>query len=98
MASRITTFIIVLIVAGTLVAGLIVGAQRDEENGPVDLIITNGRVYTARDGAFAEAVAHRQALRVVDQRLEHHVDAHEVGRHHDTSGRDWPVRRRYASW
>lgn len=59
MASRITTFIIVLIVAGTLVAGLIVGAQRDEENGPVDLIITNGRVYTARDGAFAEAVAVR---------------------------------------
>lgn len=59
MASRLTTFIIVLIVTGTLVAGLIVGAQRDEENGPVDLIITNGRVYTAQDGAFAEAVAVR---------------------------------------
>ena len=48
MASRITTFLIVLIVAGTLVAGLIVGAQRDEADGPVDLIITNGKVYTAR--------------------------------------------------
>ena len=31
MASRLTTFIVVLIVAGTLVAGLIVGAQRDDE-------------------------------------------------------------------
>jgi predicted amidohydrolase YtcJ len=59
MASRITTFIIVFIVAGTLVAGLIVGAQRDDLDGPVDLIITNGRVYTARDRGFAEAVAVR---------------------------------------
>jgi predicted amidohydrolase YtcJ len=59
MASRLTTFIIVLIVTGTLVAGLIVGAQRDEENGPVDLIITNGRVYTGQAAAFAEAVAVR---------------------------------------
>lgn len=59
MASRITTYIIVLIVTGTLVAGLIVGAQRDEADGPVDLIITNGKVYTAKDGKFAEAVAVR---------------------------------------
>ena len=59
MASRITTYIIVLIVGGTLVAGLIVGAQRDELDGLVDLIITNGRVYTAKDGAFAEALAVR---------------------------------------
>jgi len=59
MASRITTYIIVLIVAGTLVAGLIVGAQRDEADGPVDIIITNGKVYTANGGAFAEAVAVR---------------------------------------
>lgn len=59
MASRITTYIIVLIVAGTLVAGLIVGAQRDEADGPVDIIITNGKVYTAKGGAFAEAVAVR---------------------------------------
>ena len=70
MASRITTFLIVLIVTGTLVAGLIVGAQRDEADGPVDLIITNGKVYTARDGAFAEAVAVRgnKILRVGSNR------------------------------
>jgi predicted amidohydrolase YtcJ len=70
MASRITTYIIVLIVTGTLVAGLIVGAQRDEADGPVDLIITNGRVYTAKDGAFAEAVAVRgnKILRVGSNR------------------------------
>src|SRR5919107_1058985 len=58
MASRLTTFIVVLIVAGTLVAGLIVGAQRDDESGPVDLIVTNGRVYTGSASSFAEAVAH----------------------------------------
>jgi len=70
MASRITTYIIVLIVTGTLVAGLIVGAQRDGAEGPVDLIITNGRVYTAKDGAFAEAVAVRgnKILRVGSNR------------------------------
>ncbi len=70
MASRITTYIIVLIVAGTLVAGLIVGAQRDDADGPVDLIITNARVYTARGGAFAEALAIRgnKILRVGSNR------------------------------
>ena len=70
MASRITTFLIVLIVTGTLVAGLIVGAQRDEADGPVDLIITNGKVYTARNGVFAEAVAVRgnKILRVGSNR------------------------------
>ena len=70
MASRITTFLIVLIVTGTLVAGLIVGAQRDAADGPVDLIITNGKVYTAKDGAFAEAVAVRgnKILRVGSNR------------------------------
>jgi predicted amidohydrolase YtcJ len=58
MASRLTTYIVVLIVAGTLIAGLIVGAQREDASGPVDLIVTNGKVYRAdgRDG-FAEAVA-----------------------------------------
>ncbi len=35
--------------AATLVAGLIVRAQRDDE-GPVDLIVFNGRVYTGDDG------------------------------------------------
>lgn len=59
MASRITTFLVTLIVAGTVVAGLIVGAQRDEATGPVDLIITNGRVFTSLHGPLAEAVAVR---------------------------------------
>jgi predicted amidohydrolase YtcJ len=59
MASRLTTLIVVLIVGGTLIAGLIVGAQREDLNGPVDLIITNGRVYTGRQGRVAEAVAVR---------------------------------------
>lgn len=57
MAARITAYIVAAIVSITFIAGLIVGAQRDE-NGPVDLIVLNGRVYTAgEDGAFAEAVA-----------------------------------------
>jgi predicted amidohydrolase YtcJ len=59
MASRLTTFLIVVIVGGTLIAGLIVGAQRDDLNGPVDLIITNGHVFTGKPGVFAEAVAIR---------------------------------------
>ena len=59
MASRLTTFIVVLIVAGTLIAGLIVGAQRDDASGPVDLIVTNGRVYTGQPSRFAEALAIR---------------------------------------
>ena len=59
MASRLTTLIIVVIVAGTLIAGLIVGAQRDDESGPVDLIITNGRIYTGSADSFAEAIAVR---------------------------------------
>src|SRR5215213_2166322 len=59
MASRLTTFIVVLIVAGTLIAGLIVGAQRDDERGPVDLIVTNGRVYVGSASRFAEPVAIR---------------------------------------
>jgi predicted amidohydrolase YtcJ len=58
MASRLTTYIVVLIVAGTLVAGLIVGAQRDD-GGPVDVIVTNGRVYTGSATEFAEALAIR---------------------------------------
>jgi predicted amidohydrolase YtcJ len=59
MASRLTTFIVATIVAGTLIAGLIVGAQRDDATGPVDVIITNGRVYTGDAETFAEAVAIR---------------------------------------
>jgi predicted amidohydrolase YtcJ len=58
MATRVTGFIVITIVAVTLVAGLIVGAQRDD-NGPVDLIVFNGRVYTGESDAFAEAIAIR---------------------------------------
>jgi predicted amidohydrolase YtcJ len=64
MASRLTTFIVVLIVAGTLIAGLIVGAQRDDENGPVDLIVTNGRVHTPEGLLEALAVRGNKILRV----------------------------------
>ena len=69
MASRLTTYIVVLIVAGTLVAGLIVGAQRDD-GGPVDVIVTNGRVYTGSATEFAEALAIRgnQILQVGSNR------------------------------
>jgi predicted amidohydrolase YtcJ len=60
MATRLTTFIVVGIVAATLIAGLIVGAQRDDNEGPVDLIVHNARVYTAdADQSMAEAIAIR---------------------------------------
>ncbi len=67
MAARLTTYVVVGIVAATLIAGLIVGAQRDDSSGPVDLIVYNGKVYTADgSGSTAEAVAVRgnQILRV----------------------------------
>jgi predicted amidohydrolase YtcJ len=67
MAARLTAYVVVAIVAATLIAGLIVGAQRDDNEGPVDLIVTNATVYTAdRRGTIAEAVAVRgnQILRV----------------------------------
>lgn len=67
MAARLTAYLVVAIVAATLIAGLIVGAQRDDNDGPVDLIVTNATVYTAdRRGTTAEAVAVRgnQILRV----------------------------------
>jgi predicted amidohydrolase YtcJ len=57
MAARLTAYLVALIVAVTLIAGLIVGAQRDDD-GPVDLIVYNGHVYTADGkGTMAEAVA-----------------------------------------
>jgi predicted amidohydrolase YtcJ len=56
MAARITAYLVALIVGVTLIAGLIVGAQR--QDGPVDLIVVNGSVYTADgEGTMAEAVA-----------------------------------------
>ena len=67
MAARLTAYVVVGIVAATLIAGLIVGAQRDDSDGPVDLIVHNAKVYTAEPGAeLAEAVAVRgnQILRV----------------------------------
>jgi predicted amidohydrolase YtcJ len=71
MAARLTTYLVVGIVAATLIAGLIVGAQRDDSDGPVDLIVFNGKVYTADgSGTMAEAVAVRgnQILRVGSNR------------------------------
>ena len=59
MASRVTTLIVVSIVTATLIAGIIARAQRDDE-GPVDLIVYNAKLYTADSSAsFAEAVAVR---------------------------------------
>jgi predicted amidohydrolase YtcJ len=71
VAARLTTYFVVGIVAATLIAGLIVGAQRDDNDGPVDLIVFNGKVYTAdASGSMAEAVAVRgnQILRVGSNR------------------------------
>jgi hypothetical protein len=71
MAARLTGFLVFLIVTVTVVAGLIVGAQRDDETGPVDLIVYNGKVFPADGrGTFAEAVAVRgnQVLRVGSNR------------------------------
>lgn len=56
MAARLTAYLVAFIVGTTFIAGLIVGAQRND--GPVDLIVLNGRVYTADgQGTMAEAVA-----------------------------------------
>ena len=71
MAARLTAYVVVAIVAGTLIAGLIVGAQRDDNDGPVDLIVRNATVYTAqRRATMAEAIAIRgnQILRVGSER------------------------------
>src|SRR3954454_11755790 len=60
MATRLAAILVVAIVGTTLIAGLIVGAQRDDSSGPVDLIIHNARVYVADDlGTIADAVAIR---------------------------------------
>ena len=71
MAARLTTYLVVAIVAATLIAGWIVGAQRDDNSGPVDLIIHHATVYAADDsGTMAEAVAIRgnKILRVGSER------------------------------
>jgi predicted amidohydrolase YtcJ len=57
MATRVTAYIVSSIVILTLIAGLIVRAQRDD-GGPIDLMVVNGRVFTAEGGGdLAEAVA-----------------------------------------
>lgn len=67
MAARLTAYLVVFIVGATFIAGLMVGAQRDDNDGPVDLIVHNAVVFTSEsDGKTAEAVAVRanQVLKV----------------------------------
>lgn len=60
MAARLATILVVVIVGATLIAGLIVGAQREDNSLPVDVIIHNARVYEADDaGTVVDAVAIR---------------------------------------
>ena len=70
MAARLTAYAVVGIVAVTLIAGLIVGAQRDDNDGPVDLIVHNAVVFTGDPGEMPEAVAVRanQILKVGENR------------------------------
>jgi hypothetical protein len=62
--------LVVAIVAATVIAGLVTGAQRDDRTGPVDLVILNGRVFTGAGLAPAEALAVRgnEILRVGSNR------------------------------
>ncbi len=60
MAARLASILVVVIVGATLIAGLIVGAQREDNSLPVDVIIHNAKVYQADDpGTIADAVAIR---------------------------------------
>jgi predicted amidohydrolase YtcJ len=70
MATRLTTILVAVIVGATFIAGLIVGAQRDDASGPVDLIIVNGKVYPGGGADLQEALAVRgnQILRVGSNR------------------------------
>ena len=70
MESRYATLIIGVIVAATLIAGLVVGAQRDDRSGPVDLVVLNGQVFTGAGEEPAEALAVRghEILRVGSNR------------------------------
>lgn len=47
MASRFAAILTAAIVAATLVAGVIIEAQREDRGGPVDLIVHNAAVYVA---------------------------------------------------
>ena len=66
MKSRLPALLVVVIVAATVVAGLMAGAQKDDRTGPVDLVVVNGRVFTGAGQAVAEAIAVRgsEILRV----------------------------------
>ena len=66
MESRLATIIVSFIVVVSVAAGLIVGAQRDDRSGPVDLIVYNGDVFTGAGQPRAEALAVRghEILRV----------------------------------
>ena len=71
MAARLSAIIVTVIVGATLIAGLMVGAQRDDADGPIDVIIHNGRVYTgeaSREPAEAVAIRGNQILRVGSNR------------------------------
>ncbi len=70
MKSRLPALLVVAIVAATVIAGLVAGAQRDDRTGPVDLVILNGRVFTGAGRAPAEALAVRgnEILRVGSNR------------------------------
>lgn len=60
MAARLATILVIVIVGATLIAGLIVGAQREDNSLPVDVIIHNAKVYEADDaGTIVDAVAIR---------------------------------------
>ena len=70
MAARLTTFVIAGIMGLTVIAGLIVGAQRDDDR-LVDLIVHNAVVFTGDvEAEMAEAVAVRgnQILKVGSNR------------------------------
>jgi predicted amidohydrolase YtcJ len=57
MAARLAAYAVAFIVGATFIAGLIVRAQR-EDDGPVDLIVINGKVYAGGAAAeLTEAVA-----------------------------------------
>ncbi len=60
MAARLATILVIVIVGATVIAGLIVGAQREDNSLPVDVIIHNAKVYEADDaGTVTDAVAIR---------------------------------------
>ncbi|MCC7124989.1 MAG: amidohydrolase [Acidobacteria bacterium] len=68
MAARLTAYLVAFIVAATLIAGLIAGARRDAD-GPVDMIIVNGKVFTGEEEtAEAVAVQGNKVLRVGSNR------------------------------